>query len=57
MIINKEKCLKCGGCVSVCPVQALKLESELKCDNDKCIKCKACINFCPVGALKLEVSK
>lgn len=57
MIINKKKCLKCGACISVCPVKALKLESELKCDKSKCTKCQICVKFCPVGALKLEESE
>jgi len=51
--VDKSKCLKCGGCVSVCPVGALTLSTEkgIVC-SEKCINCKACINFCPVRALK-----
>lgn len=50
--INKRKCLKCGGCVSVCPANALELKSDLMLDPKKCTKCKICVDFCPVGALR-----
>lgn len=47
-----DKCVKCGGCVGICPVNALTLkEGKIKCSKD-CIDCGACINLCPAGALK-----
>jgi len=53
--IDKRKCLKCGGCVSVCPRGALRLEGdEIICDSDKCVECGICVRFCPVGALSLR---
>lgn len=53
--IDREKCLRCGGCVSVCPVDALELtESGVKIDREKCIECGNCEKICPVGAIKLE---
>ena len=51
---DKEKCLRCSGCVGVCPVGALTLtEHGIICSED-CTKCQTCINFCPVGALSLK---
>jgi len=51
---NWKKCAYCGGCVGVCPVQALKLnETRLFVDNAKCINCNACVLICPVGANEL----
>ena len=53
--INKNKCLCCGGCVSVCPVMALELTAKhVVWDKDKCTRCKSCVGFCPVGAITLE---
>jgi len=50
---DKDKCLRCGGCVGVCPVAALHLgEHGIEC-SAKCTKCSLCVQFCPVGALKL----
>jgi len=46
-------CLQCDEacCVAVCPVGALKRESDgfVSYDPDKCIKCKMCQNACPLG--------
>ena len=50
---DRNKCIYCGGCVSVCPVNALTLkETRIEVDANKCIDCGACIKFCPVGALE-----
>ena len=54
---DKDKCMRCGGCVSVCPVSALTLsEHGISC-SEKCIKCGSCVRFCPVDALKLKEEK
>ena len=52
---NGNKCLYCGGCVGVCPVQAITLkDTRLIIDPKKCINCGACVSICPVGANKVE---
>jgi len=52
---NKAKCIRCGGCVGVCPKSALDLkESGIEVNEAECIDCGACAKFCPVGALKVE---
>lgn len=52
---DKEKCLRCGGCVAVCPKLALDLtEHGIACDPEKCINCGICVKFCPVEALSLK---
>ena len=54
---DKDKCLRCGGCVGVCPVAALRLtEHGIECSS-RCTNCMACVQFCPVGALKLSGGK
>ncbi|MFP4116947.1 MAG: DUF362 domain-containing protein [Candidatus Aenigmatarchaeota archaeon] len=53
--INKDKCLRCGGCVAVCPVQALELtENGVQVDEDECIDCGNCEKVCPVGAIVVK---
>lgn len=53
--IDREKCLRCGACVAVCPVLALELdESGIKNDKDKCTLCSTCQKVCPVKAIKVE---
>ncbi|MCK5040378.1 MAG: 4Fe-4S binding protein [Candidatus Aenigmarchaeota archaeon] len=50
---NKKKCLSCGGCVSICPKNAITLKNmEIIIDKDKCIECKSCVSFCPVEAME-----
>ncbi|MCK4327283.1 MAG: 4Fe-4S binding protein [Candidatus Diapherotrites archaeon] len=52
--VNRSKCMICGGCVSVCPVQALELrENVLYVDTKKCIDCGNCEKVCPAGAIKV----
>ncbi len=53
--IDKEKCLRCGACVSVCPFIALNMnEHGLKNDKEKCTLCGICQRICPVAAIKVE---
>ena len=49
---NSKKCLCCGGCVSICPKDAITLKNmKIIIDKDKCIGCKKCVLFCPVDAI------
>jgi heterodisulfide reductase subunit A-like polyferredoxin len=52
---DRKLCLRCSGCVGVCPHSALTLrEHGIECDPGKCVRCGICVSFCPVGALKLS---
>ncbi|MBM3709708.1 MAG: hypothetical protein FJW61_04735 [Actinobacteria bacterium] len=58
IIIDKEKCISCGVCPSLCITSALFLDKnsyELIFDKDKCILCGFCENSCPVNAIKLKI--
>ncbi|UQZ90883.1 NADH-quinone oxidoreductase subunit F [Deltaproteobacteria bacterium Smac51] len=46
--IDPEKCIGCGACKKVCPVEAITGERKLphEIDTDKCIKCGSCIDVC-----------
>ena len=47
-------CIHCGGCVGVCPVDAITLEeNKIVVDESKCIDCGACVKMCPVGAMRI----
>jgi Fe-S-cluster-containing hydrogenase component 2 len=54
MIETDEKvCLRCSGCVGVCPKSALTLrEHGIEC-SEACINCRLCFIFCPVGAIRM----
>jgi ferredoxin len=58
IIVDKEQCMDCGVCTSVCITQALILDKnnyQLIFDKDKCILCGFCQNCCPVNAIKLNI--
>lgn len=53
MVVNNEKCLGCGACVAMCPVEAIELvDGVAKIDQEKCISCGACQGSCPVEAIE-----
>ncbi|MFZ5981056.1 MAG: DUF362 domain-containing protein [Candidatus Zixiibacteriota bacterium] len=54
--IYPEKCLHCGGCVPVCPADALLLTAvTIICNHELCQSCGDCALFCPVNALELDI--
>ena len=52
--VDKNKCLKCGGCVAVCPVGALELVNFPEVDTKKCVLCGTCEKACPVSAITVK---
>jgi NAD-dependent dihydropyrimidine dehydrogenase PreA subunit len=54
--LDRDACIDCGACVSLCPVDALSMDKEakLQLDEEKCIRCKACVQACPMKALSIE---
>lgn len=52
IVIDHTRCAYCGGCVSVCPMEALTLAETRLVVNDSCVDCGDCIFACPVGALQ-----
>jgi ferredoxin len=53
--VDEKKCLACGGCISVCPQDAIDwVAYKAIVDDDKCISCAICIRTCPVGAISGE---
>ncbi len=52
---RSELCTHCAGCVSLCPVDALRLrETQLVISEERCTSCELCIRSCPTGALLSE---
>jgi uncharacterized protein (DUF362 family)/NAD-dependent dihydropyrimidine dehydrogenase PreA subunit len=52
--VNKDKCIKCGICAKLCPVQCIKLKPYPAFDRNICIKCYCCHEHCPQGAIFLK---
>lgn len=60
-LLDKDKCIGCGACVSVCAsiagaIKWRKSGRKVEVDAAKCLGCGACVKECPVGALSLTPS-
>ncbi|MDD3629324.1 MAG: NIL domain-containing protein [Actinomycetota bacterium] len=58
IITDKNQCVDCGLCTSICITQALVLDDKshkLKFNKDKCILCELCLDCCPVSAIKVHI--
>ncbi|GAG64626.1 unnamed protein product, partial [marine sediment metagenome] len=56
IIIDKNQCVDCGICTSLCITHALTLDHKsfkLKFNKDECILCELCLDCCPVSAIKV----
>ena len=49
---DKDKCISCGKCKSVCPMNVDVTDNSRKRENGtECILCMECVKNCPKGAL------
>lgn len=52
--VDEEKCVSCGKCEKVCPMDVeVPNNSRRKGNATECILCMKCVEECPKGALKL----
>ena len=60
IVIDREKCLRCGKCVKDCMVKAIGMDDGsglpvMTADGGKiCIDCQHCLAVCPVGAISVN---
>ncbi len=54
--VDTDKCINCGSCVALCPVEAITVaeDSSIVFDKEKCVgsTCSACVDACPVKAIR-----
>lgn len=55
--VDKEKCIHCGSCYSLCPTGAITISEDFSVvfDKEKCVgsSCGLCADACPVRAITL----
>lgn len=58
---SKNKCIKCGKCIEICPPQILSFaknkegnKSHIQIQRNKCLRCYCCHEICPVEAITLR---
>lgn len=51
--INPEKCIGCGLCEKLCPMNNITLTNGIAFSGDKCTMCYRCISKCPKQAITL----
>lgn len=51
--IDHEKCIKCGLCVKLCPMNNLTGEG-VPVPRKSCILCQRCVGFCPKNAISMS---
>lgn len=54
--LDENRCSKCGICYSVCPFEAISLDTDtrgVRIDAEKCQLCGICASLCPSFAIEL----
>ena len=57
VIKDEDKCVHCGLCISICPVEVFKFDENWKVivEAEKCIHSGVCVKVCPCQALSLPI--
>ena len=54
--VDSEKCVSCGACMTLCPVEAITMDADASVvfNKEKCLgsTCSACVDACPSRAIK-----
>jgi len=56
LALDREKCIGCGMCTTVCPHTVFALNNgkvDIR-DQDACMECGACAKNCPVEAIAVQ---
>ena len=55
IVIDEQKCNRCGECVTICPVEIYKLEGDrlVVGHTDECSGCQSCLSVCEPQAISI----
>ncbi|WP_367358497.1 EFR1 family ferrodoxin [Mesotoga sp.] len=51
--IDQNRCIGCGLCAGLCPVENLEMTKKAPVPQDRCVLCYRCVNRCPKKAITL----
>lgn len=51
--VDAEKCVGCGECVEICPVEVYELQNEksVVVRGEECLGCESCLEVCEHDAI------
>jgi len=51
--VDSEKCVGCGECVDICPVDVYEIQNEksVPVNEEECLGCESCIEVCGQDAI------
>ena len=54
--VDADKCVGCGDCVDVCPVEVYELNDgkSVPAHEDECLGCESCVEVCEANAIVVE---
>jgi NAD-dependent dihydropyrimidine dehydrogenase PreA subunit len=54
--VDNDKCIGCGECVDICPVEVYELQNEksVPVNAEECVGCESCIEVCEQEAITLR---
>jgi len=55
-VVDVEKCVGCGECVDICPVNVYELQDDksVPVNAEECLGCESCIEVCEAGAITVS---
>jgi len=54
--VDAEKCVGCGECVEICPVEVYELKDEksVVAKEEECLGCESCVEVCEQKAITVS---
>ena len=53
--VDREKCVGCGECVDICPVDVYELQDDksVVANGEECLGCESCLEVCEENAITI----